>query len=318
MPADPAGRTAPSASSTLADTSTSFPDLEPAPVNESMETARSTKLRGRPNITIPHPVVQSTGVTVEGHMATMRSTAPSRREQGVLPEASAGRIAEPATREPNVVHGSPSNSFDSAVDDTLDIPDGHMSEVSSESSAGAGLYESSRREPTSLEDANRPNDQAPKTSLSKPANLPSIHVQQPTRDPSESEEMVPQNFHVPEEPRLFGTSPLRRISVTPDITTAVSDTSKTAPDVPAAGPDVPVAPGPQALPCKRPADYPNRAAPSKSRLMLRRTRNGVAYKPFLKLVLGRSVAKVTKPALRLAAHPTESPSALEDPAPMLL
>ena len=283
-----------------------------------METASGTKLRGISSITIPHPVVQSTGVTAKGLMATTRSTAPSRREQDVLPEASAERITEPATGGPNMVHGSPSNSFGSAVDEALDGPDGHMSEVSSESSADAGLYVSSRREPTSLEDANRPNFEAPNTSLSKSANLPSIHIQQPTRDPSESEEVVPQNPRVPEKPRLFVKSPLRRISVTPDITTAAPDTSKAAPDVPAAGHDIPLAPGPQALPFKRPTDHPNRVAPSKTRLMLRRTRNRVANEPLLKLVLGRSVAKVTKPALRHAAHPTQSPSALEDPAPMVL
>jgi hypothetical protein len=49
--------------------------------------------------------------------------------------------------------------------------------------------------------------------------------------------------------------------------------------------------------------------PPKARLLLRKCRNRLATEPLLNLTLGRSVAKVTKPALRLAAHPTEAVSA---------
>jgi hypothetical protein len=204
---------------------------------------------------------------------------------------------EPSRTEPNALPGGPGDHSDSISDDTPEVAPGHMPDDSSHFSA-ENAVESTAREP-----AYPSTTQSPATDTLAVSRIPIIFVQHPTRDPSQSlDEVTPEHPPEPDVAKFFVKAPLRRVSASPDITTA-------APDIPVAAVCA-IAALPWQVPTTSP--QPVFLKPSKSRLLLRKCRNRVATEPLLQLALGRSVAKVTKPALYHAAHPTEAVLALED------
>ena len=110
--------------------------------------------------------------------------------------------------------------------------------------------------------------------------VPEIRIQRPSNSPpSPSTEVTPLLSEFTPTPNT-ATPPIRPMLISPKWTAQVPQLAT------------------------RIHAVPNVATPSTPRLLLRRTRNVVARKHVLALLLGRTVADVTKPALQSAAHPT--------------
>ena len=252
----------------------------------------------------PHPVVPQ--ISAQGQMATHSPPTPSsaRVERRGSLQATVERASnQPSVSEPNTPPnnlGYTSRSFPHA---SPKLPPDHTSDDSSHPSIEDAL-ENSTTEPIHCS-----NTQLSATVPSPIAvhRIPTIRVQHPTGDPSQTfleEPAVLEHQSKPEDVEASVRTPLQRRCTSPNRTTA-------APDIPVTASQPP---GGAAPPFRASTIglHPNYVKPHKSRLMLRKCRNRLAAEPLLNFVLGRSVAKVAKPALRLAANPTEAVLALED------
>jgi hypothetical protein len=283
-----------------------LPELESAELTESKDTAHSPRLVrvrwGHIVLTSPLPVVSP--ISAQGQMTTQSTPTPSsaRVEQGGSLEASVGRAAaEPSTSKPSATPNSPGHTSHSAPNQARKVPPVDMSDGSSYSSTGDA------RENIARESSNPPNTQSPVTRsfLAAISSIPILPVQQPTRDPSQTRsEVTPEDPVEPQIAEVFVRVPLRRDAASSDITTS-------APDIPVT---VTERPGRAAIPWQVPTPG-SHVASVKSRKtpqLLRKCRNRLATESLLNVALGRSVAKVTKPALRLAANPTDAVLAFEE------
>jgi hypothetical protein len=271
-----------------------LPELESAELTESKDTAHSPRLVrvrwGHIVLTSPLPVVSP--ISAQGQMTTQSTPTPSsaRVEQGGSLEASVGRAAaEPSTSKPSATPNSPGHTSHSAPNQARKVPSVDMSDGSSYSSTGDA------RENIARESSNPPNTQSPVTRsfLAAISSIPILPVQQPTRDPSQtSSEVAPEHPVEPQIAEVFVRVPLRRDAASSDITTSA--------------PDIPV------TVTERPGSHVASVKSRKTPQLLRKCRNRLATESLLNVALGRSVAKVTKPALRLAANPTDAVLAFEE------
>jgi hypothetical protein len=301
MPENTAGRPEPKADSKHTEP---LLELEPTELNESKkDTAHSPCLvrvhSGHIVLTSPHPVVSR--ISAQARMVTHSPPTPSSARAelyGPLKAPDERASSEPSTPKPDPPFNSTGGTPLSAPT-TPKVSCGHMSEDSFCSSTKDAI------DNTLPEPANPSCKKSPATEPSQmpTSSIPIIRVQQPTRDPSQMmfEEGAPEH---PSELEIFVKAQLQHAHASPDGTTA-------APNIPVTSTE---RLGRAARSLQAPVASPLPASvnkPHKSRLLLRRCRNRLVAEPLLNFALGRSVAKVAKPALRLAAHPTEAVLALE-------
>lgn len=284
------------------------PALEPADLNESKkETAhgpRFIRVQSRHIIVAsPHPVTSQASAPEQ--MAAFYPSTPSsaRVEQGSHLVASVERTNSESSipiQESRLTN--PGDTSPSALTTLAKNSSGHMSDGSSYPSVDDDPEDSSQV-PSTTSRAQSPFADPSPVGINR---IPTIRVQQPTRDPSESliDEGMPGLPSETEVCETFGGLPLQSGR-------AGSDGRMAAPDFPGIStnwPDRAALPLQAATACS-PLVF---IKPHKSRLLLRKCRNRLAAEPLLNLALGRSVAKVAKPALRLAANPTEVVLAMEE------
>lgn len=252
-------------------------------------------------LTSPHPVASQ--VSAQGLIATQSQ--PTTRDMGGEPSTSVKPSTEEATVETSKsraigTQDSPCHAFHCAPHPPPKIPSGHMSGDSAYPSA-EDLTDWATHKAT-----NPPSIQSPPATLPAQAAMPTvplIRVQQPTPDPSEAQLEEVASQHPPQaEAAGIIKVPVQHERTMPRRRTIAPESSVTVTEQPGRG----------AIFSEEPTAglHVGSIKTHKSRLMLRRLRNQVAAEPLLSLALGRSVAKIAKPALRLAAHPTQAASTL--------
>ena len=189
----------------------------------------------------------------------------------------AGQTASGRTKDEDQKGKGPSRQLEEH-DEKSKVPPPDVESGSSSASDAPGMTDENEMWTSLEEDA-----AIPKIGTLPTAHIPvvpEIRIQRPSDPPQpRSTEVTPSFSDFPPTPETV-TPPIRPVLISPNWTTQLPR-----------------------LPGKIPA-VPPVAAPSTPRLLLRRTRNLVARKHVLALLLGRSVADVTKPALQSAAHPT--------------